>query len=111
MITIVITNIVLPISTWTTEQNGRHFADDILKCIILNENLYIFIKISLKFIPKGQIDNKSTLVKEMAWHLTGAKPLSELMMIQSATCFHSCGWHPISTGFASFHSQSFADNS
>ena len=30
---------------------GRHFADDIFRCISLNENVWISIKISLKFIP------------------------------------------------------------
>ena len=31
------------------KENGRHFAD-IFKCIFLNENIYILIKISLKFL-------------------------------------------------------------
>ena len=43
-------------------QNGRHFADDILKCIFLNENVWIPIEISLKFVPKGPIDNIQALV-------------------------------------------------
>ena len=30
-------------------------ADDIFKCILLNENVRISIKISLKFVPKGPI--------------------------------------------------------
>ena len=64
------------------EQNGRHFADDIFKCIFLNQNLCILIKISLKFVPKGLIDNKSSLVQVMAWCCVGEKPLPELMMTQ-----------------------------
>ena len=32
-------------------------ADDILKCILLYEKVWFFTKISLKFIPKGPIDN------------------------------------------------------
>ena len=43
-------------------QNGRHFADAILKCIFLNENVWIPIEISLKFVPKGPIDNIPALV-------------------------------------------------
>ena len=43
-------------------QNGRLFPDDIFKCIFLNENGYILIKISLKFIPKGPINNIPALV-------------------------------------------------
>ena len=37
--------------------NDRHFADDMFKCIFLNENIWIPIMISLKFVPKGQFDN------------------------------------------------------
>ena len=32
-------------------QNGRHFAENILKWIFLNENVLISITIRLKFIP------------------------------------------------------------
>ena len=45
------------INTLKPRQNGRHFADDILKYIFLNENIWIPIGISLKFVPKGPIDN------------------------------------------------------
>ena len=38
-------------------QNGRHFPDDTFKHIFLNENVRISIKISLKFVPKGPINN------------------------------------------------------
>ena len=38
-------------------QNGRHFADGIFKCIFMNEKYCILIRISLKFVPKGPIDN------------------------------------------------------
>ena len=34
-------------------QNGRHFADDNSKCIFLNENVYISIKISMIFFSYG----------------------------------------------------------
>ena len=37
-------------------------ADDILKCIFLNENGGILIQISLKFVPRSLIDNKAALV-------------------------------------------------
>ena len=55
-------------------------ADDIFKCIFLNENIWIAIRISLKFVPEVQIYNKPALVQIMAWRLIGAKPLSEPMM-------------------------------
>ena len=57
-------------------------ANDIFKCIFLNENVRISIKISLKFVSKGSIDNKPALVLVMAWHRTGDKPLPEAMLTQ-----------------------------
>ena len=39
------------------EQNGRHFADDIFRCIFMNEKSGIFVKVSFNFFPKGPIDN------------------------------------------------------
>ena len=65
-----------------SEQNGRHFADDIFKRIFLNGNVGISIKISLKFVPKGPINNKSALVQVMAWRQTGDKPLPERVLTQ-----------------------------
>ena len=38
-------------------QNGWQCPDDSFKCIFLNENVWISIKISLKFVPKGPINN------------------------------------------------------
>ena len=48
------------------ETNGRHFAD-IFKCIFFSENVWIPIKISLKCVPKGQIDNIPAMVQIMVW--------------------------------------------
>ena len=61
-------------------QNGRHLPDDIFKCIFMNENIEISIKISLKFVPKGPINNIPALVQIMAWRRPGDTPLSEPMM-------------------------------
>ena len=54
-------------------------ADDIFRCIFVNEKFCILIKISLKIVPKGLIDNNAALVHVMAWRRTGDKPLSEPM--------------------------------
>ena len=43
-------------------QNDRHSTDDIFGSISLNEKYYIVIKISLKSVPKGAIDNNPALV-------------------------------------------------
>ena len=69
-------------------QNKRHFADDIFKCNFLNENVWIPIKISLEFVPKGPINNIPPLVQIMAWRRPGDKPLSEPMMVKLPT--HIC---------------------
>ena len=50
--------------------------------IFMNEKFCILIKISLKFVPKGPIDNNLVLVQIMAWRRIGAKPLSEPMLSQ-----------------------------
>ena len=57
-------------------------ADDIFICIFMNEKFCISIRISLKLVLKGPIDNKSALVKVSAWRLTGDKSLHEPMMTQ-----------------------------
>ena len=64
------------------EQNGRHFTDDIFKYISTNEKFCISIQISLKFIPRGPIDNKSAMVPVMARRRTGDKSLPEPMLTQ-----------------------------
>ena len=57
-------------------------VDDNFKCIFLNENNRIQIRISLKFVPSSLIANKPVLVQVMAWRQTGDKPLPELMLTQ-----------------------------
>ena len=73
-------------------QNGRHFADDIFKCIFLNENVWIRIKISLKCVSKGPINNIPALIQIMALRRPGDKPLSEPMMVSLPT--HICVARP-----------------
>ena len=63
-------------------QNGCHFADDSFRCIFVNEKFCILIKISLKFVPEGPIDNNSALVQIMAWRQIGDKSLSEPMLTE-----------------------------
>ena len=75
-------------------QNGRDFADadDIFKCIFLNENAGILLNISLKFVPTGPINNIPALVQIMAWRRPGDKLLSEPMMVSLLT--HICVTRP-----------------
>ena len=78
----------IAVDTLRPRQNGRHFTDDIFKCIFMNENVWFPIKISLKFVPKGLIKNILALVPIMAWRRQGNKPLSEPMMVRLST--HIC---------------------
>ena len=80
------------VNTLRPRQNGRHFTDGIFKCIFLNENAWILIKISMKFVPKGPINNIPALVKIMAWRHPGDKPLSEPMMVSLTK--HICVTRP-----------------
>ena len=41
-------------------QNGNQFSDENFKCILFKENILIAIKISLKFVPKGPVNNISS---------------------------------------------------
>ena len=76
------------VNTLKPRPNRRHFADDIFKCIFLNQNVWIPIKVSMKFVPKGPINNIPALVQIMAWRPPGDKPLSEPMMVSLTT--HIC---------------------
>ena len=79
-------------NTLRPRQNRRHFADDIFKCIFLNENAGILIKVSLKFASKYSINNIPALGKIMAWRRPGDKPLSEPMLVRILT--HICVTRP-----------------
>ena len=91
-------------NTLRPRQNGRHIPDGIFKWIFLNENFWLSINISLKFVPRGPIKNIPTLVQVMAWRRPGDKPLSEQMMVWLPThiCVTRPSWviskHVISSG-------------
>ena len=79
-------------NTLRPSQNGRYFADDIFKCIFLNENACTSLMISLKFVPKVRINNIPVLVQIVALCRPGDKPLSEPMMVSLLT--HICVTRP-----------------
>ena len=49
-------------------------AGDIFKCIFLNENVRISIRISQKFVPKRPINNIPVSVQILARRRPGDKP-------------------------------------
>ena len=82
----------MQLNTLRPRQDGRYFADDVLKCIFLNENMWISLKIPLKFAPKGPINNIPALVQITAWRRPGDKPLSKPKMDKIPT--HICVTRP-----------------
>ena len=70
----------LILTHWGRGKMADILADDIFEHILLNKNIRISIDSSLKFVPKGQINNIPALVKIMAWRRIGDKPLSEPML-------------------------------
>ena len=80
------------INTLRLRQNGRHFPDDIFKCIFLNEKICITIKNLLKFVPQGTMNNIPVLVQVMASRQPGDEPICEPMMVSLLT--HICVTQP-----------------
>ena len=79
------------LNTLRLKQNVHDSANDSFKCIFLNENVWIWIKMSLKFVPKGSVNNISALVQIMAWHQPGDKSLSESMILNYQCIYASLG--------------------
>ena len=68
-------------NTLWPRQDDCHFADDIFKFIFLSENVWVSLKISLKFVPKVRVNNVPSPVQRMAWRRSRGKPLPEPMMV------------------------------
>ena len=79
------TDLIYFCNTLRPRQNGRHFPDHIFKCIFLNENVSVAIKIILGFVATGPINNIPALFQIMAWRHPSNKPLSETMMVRLPT--------------------------
>ena len=58
----------------------------------MNENVRNSINISLKFVPKGLINDIPSSVQIMAWRRPGDKPLSDPMIVNLLT--HICVTRP-----------------
>ena len=80
------------VNTLGPRQHFSHFADDIIKWIFVNENVWILLQISLKFVLKVRINNILALVQKLAWPRPGDKPLSEPMVVSLLT--HMCVTRP-----------------
>ena len=56
------------------------FADDTFKYILLSENHIIFIRISLKFVPFGLINDNPAFVHKKVWRQTDDNLLFKPML-------------------------------
>ena len=71
------------VDTLRPRLNGRHFPDDILRCINFPERKCMKSRLQFlfKFVPKGPINSIPALAQIMACRYPGDKQLSEPMMI------------------------------
>ena len=69
-------------------QSGRHFADNLFRCIFVNEMFCILIKISLKFVPRGLTNNDAPNRRHYL------KPFSEAMLTRYTDAYmrHQMRW-------------------
>ena len=86
---IVITRASLP---WTSPPYRPSSWKTNVAISSFNENVWISIKIPVKFVQKGPINNIQALVHIMAWCRPGAKALSEPMMV--GLPMHTCVTRP-----------------
>ena len=75
-------------------QNGWwHGADDIFKCIFMNEKFCILIWISFKFVPKGPIDSKSVHDDVIKWkHFPSNWPFVQGIHRSPVNSLHKGQW-------------------
>ena len=75
-----------------TEIKWPPFRRRLFQMYFSNENIWISINISLKFVPSGRIKNIPALVPILAWRRLGNKPLSEPMIV--SLLIHICITRP-----------------
>ena len=104
------TIILMPhLNTLRPRQNGWHFTDNTFKCIFLHENIWVSINISLRFVPKGPINNIPALAQVMAWRRPGGKPLSEPMMVSDAYMRHSSSMSQVTASHLKIRHQGWGE--
>ena len=84
--------IIVVLAYWGRDKTDAISQTTFSNAFFFNENVWIPIKTSLKFVPRGLINNIPALVQIMAWRLPGDKPLSDPMMVSFLT--HICVTQP-----------------
>ena len=65
----------IPISTHIPWTKWSPFRSWYCQIHVVNEKFCILVTVSLKFVPKGLIDNNPSLVQIMVWRRIGGNPL------------------------------------
>ena len=80
--------------TWLSFNWGRNKMAAISQMTLSNAFSWMNVRISLKFVPKGPINNIPALIQIMALCRPGDKPLPEPMMVKLPThiCFTRPQW-------------------
>ena len=91
------------ITYWGWDKICRHFADDIFKYIFLNENVWISIKLSLKFVAKLPFGNIPALVhySDFITSATASK-ITGVSSVYSTVCSGADQWKPTSSASLAF---------
>ena len=74
-----------PLTHWGRDKMDAILQTPFSNAFSWNENAWVPIKISLKIVPRGPINNIPALVQIMAWRRPGDKPLSGPMMVRLPT--------------------------
>ena len=64
------------LTRWSWDKMAATLTDNIFKCNFVKDNVLIWIQISLNFVPKGGVDNKSSLVQATSHYLSQCWPRS-----------------------------------
>ena len=83
---------VYQLTHWGWDKMAANFQTTLSNAFFFNENVWISLKISLKFVPKGPINNIPALIQIMSWRRPGDKPLSEPMLV--SVLMHLCITQP-----------------
>ena len=78
-------SVITSFNTLRSWQNGHYFLNGIFKCIFLNGNVWISIRISLRFVCQGPFNNIPAMVQIMVCRRPSDKPLSGSMMVRLPT--------------------------
>ena len=66
---------------WGRDKVAAIFQKTLSKCIFFSKNVLILLRISLRFVPNGPINNIPALFQIIAWRRPGDKPLSKPMVV------------------------------